>query len=115
MSEVEFTSNLLVRSKVEFTSNSLEKTEVKFTFRIGDTDGTIVNFLEKTITEINGVRTKSAISDFIRYEFLASDAKKFRNYVSDNTPGLDMDYEFEGEDGSTFISGFPIGTDFFWF
>jgi hypothetical protein len=75
----------------------------------------ISEFLERSITQINDTRNLEDIKNFIRYEFLARDAKKFRSHVAQNIPDLDMKYEFEGEDGSTFISGFPIGTDFFWF
>jgi hypothetical protein len=75
----------------------------------------ISEFLLETIHEVNGNRDRDAIQDFIRYEFLANDAKQFRDYISSNLPGLDMSYEFEGEDGSTFRSTFPIGSDLFWF
>ena len=75
----------------------------------------ISEFLLETIHEVNGNRDRDAIQDFIRYEFLANDAKQFRDYISANLPGLDMSYEFEGEDGSTFRSTFPIGSDLFWF
>jgi hypothetical protein len=63
---------------------------------------TISEFLLKTITEVNGERDSAIIDQFIRYEFLAMDAKKFRQYISDNFPGIDMEYEFVGEDGGTF-------------
>jgi hypothetical protein len=75
----------------------------------------ISEFLLETIHEVNGNRDRDSIQDFIRYEFLANDAKQFRDYISSNLPGLDMSYEFEGEDGSTFRSTFPIGSDLFWF
>jgi hypothetical protein len=93
--------------------------DVKLKFRFLSTgdgeDLKISEFLERTITQINETRNAEDIKNFIRYEFLARDAKKFRTYVADNVPNLDMQYEFEGENGSTFIAGFPIGTDFFWF
>jgi hypothetical protein len=76
---------------------------------------TISEFLSATITEVNGNRDKTEIDNFIRYEFLSKNAKEFRKYIAANLPGLDMTYEFEGEDGSTFNSTFPIGTDLFWF
>jgi hypothetical protein len=46
---------------------------------------------------------------------MSIDAKKFRNYMFTNMPGLDLTFEFEGEDGSTFSSGFRFGADLFWF
>lgn len=90
--------------------------DIKFTFiNKNISELTVSEFLLETITEINGSREKSDIEQFIRYEFLSKDAKAFRNYISKNQPGIDMTYDFEGEDGSTFNSTFPIGPDLFWF
>ena len=92
-------------------------TQLKFRF-LSTGDGEelkISEFLERTIMQVNDSRNLEDIKNFIRYEFFAKDSKKFRTYVVNNIPDLDMKYEFEGEDGSTFIAGFPIGTDFFWF
>jgi hypothetical protein len=99
----------------EFLYQVNNDTQLKFTYRIKNTDTTISNFLLNSITEINGDRSKDNIQSFIKYEFLAGESKEFRKYISDNTPGLNMSYEFEGENGSTFNTRFPIGTDFFWF
>ena len=65
--------------------------------------------------QVNDSRNLEHIKNFIRYEFLAIDSKKFRTHVMSNIPDLELKYEFEGEDGGTFIAGFPISTDFFWF
>jgi hypothetical protein len=93
-----------------------DNTIIKFTYiNQNISELTISEFLLATIKSVNGDREQSDIENFIRYEFLAKDAKNFRNYISENLPGLDMAYEFEGEDGGTFISTFPIGSDFFWF
>jgi hypothetical protein len=86
----------------------------RFTKNINE-EHSISQLLEYAIQEINGNRNKSFISEYIKYSFLASDAKKFRTYMGDNVPGLDLNLEFEGEDGSTFKSGFQLGTDLFWF
>ena len=98
-----------------FTSNGTP-TELKFVYLNNDASKLkISEFLSNSITEVNGNRVKADIDHFIRYEFLSKDAKAFRNYISTNTPGLDFIYEFEGEDGGTFKSTFPIGPDLFWF
>ena len=101
----------------EFNYTLADNTNLKFKFLLtGDNDDLkISEFLERTITQVNDSRKLEDIQDFIRYKFMARDSKIFRTYITDNTPNMIMDYEFEGEDGSTFISGFPIGTDFFWF
>ena len=76
---------------------------------------TVSDYLKNIITQVNDSRDATAIEDFIRYEFFAADAKQFRKFVSENTPGLNLIVEFEGEDGSTFSAGFPIGPELFWF
>jgi hypothetical protein len=78
-------------------------------------DSTISSFLKAVITQVNSDRSATAIEHFIRYEFLSIDAKKFRKYLASNTPGLDLTISIEGEDGSTFNVGFPIGSQLFWF
>lgn len=101
----------------EFDYTVSHDTKLKFRFlSTGDGENLkLSEFLERTITQINETRNLEDIKNFIRYEFLAKDSRPFRTYVANNIPDLDMKYEFEGEDGSTFITGFPIGSDFFWF
>jgi hypothetical protein len=101
----------------EFEYTLEDGTNLKFKFLLNGEDEnlTISQFLEHTIMQVDDSRKKEDIQDFIRYKFFAKDAKVFRKYINDKTPSVIMDYEFEGEDGSTFIAGFPIGTDLFWF
>lgn len=100
----------------EFSYSVNDNISLKFKYSTSSlTDPKITEFLKNIITEINGKRDSESIDTFIRYEFLAADAKTFRKFVVDNAPGLDFLYKFEGEDGSTFTSTFPIGPDFFWF
>jgi hypothetical protein len=117
--------NLLKNSDFELISDDAgefeytleDGTNLKFKFLLNGEDEnlTISQFLEHTIMQVDASRKKEDIQDFIRYKFFAKDAKVFRKYINDKTPSVIMDYEFEGEDGSTFIAGFPIGTDLFWF
>ena len=109
--------NLQSDDNGEFDYALTDGTKVKFKFlSTGDTqDLTISEFLARTITQINDTRDTDAIRDFIRYKFLARESKQFRKYIIDNTPSITMSYDFEGEDGSTFTSGFPFGLDVFWF
>jgi len=109
--------NLQSDDNGEFDYTLTDSTKVKFKFlSTGDTqDLTISEFLARTITQINDTRDTDAIRDFIRYKFLARESKQFRKYIIDNTPSITMSYDFEGEDGSTFTSGFPFGLDVFWF
>ena len=101
----------------EFSYITDSGSELKFKFLLiaDSTNLSVSEFLERTITQVDDSRKLDDIKDFIRYKFLALESKKFRKFIEDNTPELDMNYEFEGEDGSTFISRFPIGSDLFWF
>jgi hypothetical protein len=89
---------------------------IKFSYLGRDTSNmTISETLKTIICQVDDSRTPEQIDEFIRYEFLARDAKEFRKFYADNAPGLDLTYEFEGEDGGTFKAGFRLGTDLFWF
>lgn len=77
-------------------------------------DITISGLLKQIIREVNGKRDANEIENFIRYEFLSSDSKKFREYYIKNTPRLDYNYEFEGENGDTFTTTFQVGANLFW-
>ena len=95
---------------------SVGDSTIKFAYNVPDlVDLSPSKFLNVVIKQVNDSRTTESIEHFIRYQFLAKDAKQFRTYYIDNAPTLDMTVEFEGEDGGTFRSGFQIGTDFFWF
>jgi hypothetical protein len=91
-------------------------TTIKFTYLYDALeDMPVSEIMKQMICEVNGDRSDAIIDEFIRYKFMSFNAKPFRKYVKDNAPGLDLSYEFEGEDGSTFKSGFPLGADLFWF
>ncbi len=90
--------------------------QIKFSYFVPTNGSTsVTGFLKNYIREVNGERSEERIDEFIRYEFLANDSRLFRQYVTLNAPGIDYTYEFEGEDGGTFIAPFQIGSDLFWF
>ena len=60
------------------------------------------------------LRKSDEIDHFLKYEFLVKDSKEFQSYILDNTPTILFEYEFEGDDGSTFTAGFQVGANFFW-
>jgi hypothetical protein len=78
-------------------------------------NATVSQILKRIIRQVGTTRSESDIEHFIRYEFLASDAKEFRTFYIKNAPGINYEYDFEGEDGGTFKSRFQIGADIFWF
>jgi len=79
------------------------------------TNVTISQMLQTIIKQVNQSRSNSDIENFIRYEFMSKDAKDFRQFYVKNLPGIDLTYEFEGENGGTFTTGFQLGSDLFWF
>ena len=109
--------NLQSDDNGEFDYELPNGTKLKFKFLATGDDKNLKTseFLERSITQIDNSRNAAEIQEFIRYKFFAKDSKKFRDFIADSMPDLIMRYEFEGEDGSTFSSGFPLGTDFFWF
>jgi hypothetical protein len=99
----------------EFVYQVDNSTTLKYKLLINESTTTVSDLLKKIITQINDTRDPAAIENFIRYEFLAMDAKRFRKHIQEVTPDLDLTVEIEGEDGSTFSTGFPIGPELFWF
>jgi hypothetical protein len=109
--------NLVSDDNGEFDYALADGTVLKFKF-LSNSDNDELNvseFLARTITQINDNRSNEHIREYIRYNFLAREAKQFRTYIIQNTPSVVMSYEFEGENGGTFNSGFPFGADVFWF
>ena len=113
--------NLESDSNGEFEYHINEKTTIKFSFltqketkQITEVQA-ISKMLQGLIKQVNASRSKTDIENFIRYEFMARDAKQFRNYVQENAPGINLELEFEGEKGGTFTSKFQLRPDFFWF
>jgi hypothetical protein len=107
--------NLQPDANGEFTYETSDGNVLKFSYLYKTNVDTISELLARIIRQVDDSRNPEDIEHFIRYEFLAGESKKFRKFVIDNAPGLDFRYEFEGEDGGTFIAGFPIGSDLFWF
>jgi hypothetical protein len=105
----------------EFDYEINADTKIKFSFlrskhnKKSVDEQLVSNMLNNMITEVNGSRKHDDIVDFIRYTFLARDAKKFRDWVQSNSPGINLEIKFEGETGDTFTSKFQLGSDIFWF
>ena len=105
--EFSYEINTDLTIKFNFISNKTAKTI--------NENNPISDLLFNMITQVRDKRDEETIKKFIRYEFLARDAKQFRKYIENNTPGLILETEFVGEDGSTFTAGFQVGADLFWF
>ena len=75
----------------------------------------ITTRLKRTITSIDGDTDRGNIQRFVTSEFLAQDARAFREYMSQVTPDVDMSYTFTNpEDGSEKEITVPMTVDFFW-
>jgi hypothetical protein len=103
----------------EFTYTA-EGIDIKFRFinkrevdSISD-DHTVSDFLLRTITEVNGSRIPHDIENFIRYQMTPLESRAFRRYISENMPGVNLEAQFEGENGGTFTAGFPLRSDLLW-
>jgi hypothetical protein len=107
--------DLVADDNGEFSYTLSTGAEIKFAYLKTVNTTAITDLLKQLVTEVDGNRTKERIDDFIRYEFLARDSRTFREFVTNKAPGLNFEYEFEGEDGGTFTAGFPVGADLFWF
>jgi hypothetical protein len=111
--------NITSNSNAEFTYEAPD-IDIKFRFltkRDVDTiseDHMISDFLAKSITEVNGMRTAIEIENFIKYQLTPKESRDFRRYIAENTPGVNLEATFEGENGSTFTAGFPLRSDLLW-
>jgi len=73
----------------------------------------LTNRLEKQIVEVDGNRDPNYIGKYIQF-MPAYDSLKFREYVDNIEPGIDMTVDVEGPSGEPFRSTLPIGLNFFW-
>ena len=71
--------------------------------------------LKHQIVSINGDRSQKAIRDFIDNQFLARDARAFRNYLNLIQPDVDLSFDLTFNDGTVVEDvTIPIGVGFFW-
>jgi hypothetical protein len=74
----------------------------------------IVTRLRYMILSVNGDSDKKTINEFVNYNFLAKDARAFREYIASISPGLDLKYKYELENGVEEDINIPITVNFFW-
>lgn len=116
--QFKLTSN--VHGEFEFIT-PIQKHNIKFKYlplsvtKLINDEHPISGLIKNAITEVNGNRDRAYIEQFVRYELIGGDSRKFREYMADNLPGLDLNLQFEGENGSTFSSKFQLGSELLWF
>jgi len=127
------TDNLVSQGKNEFTFK-FPSTNNKITFKLlthkdeQDIDKEIkglkkihpkenfelVTRLKYMITSINGDSSLETINNFVNKGLLARDAKAFREYVATISPGIDLKYTYQSENGVEEDINIPITLNFFW-
>jgi len=78
-------------------------------------DTQLTTRLYQMIDAIDGNTDRKFIKLFVENEFRALDSRKFREYVNEIQPGIDMDIDVVDEEtGDSFRTSVAIGLDFFW-
>ena len=86
----------------KFTKNKNETSEV-------------TTRLKYVIKALDGDEDRARIKSFVDKELLARDSLAFREHIKENTPDLDMTFNFESEDtGYEERMTIPLGVDFFY-
>ena len=71
--------------------------------------------LKYVIQALDGDSDKGAIKKFVDTQLLARDSLALRNHIRDNSPDIDLTFNFESEDtGYTERMALPLGVDFFY-
>lgn len=86
----------------------------KFTKNKNET-AEVTTRLKYVIKALDGDDDRARIKSFVDKELLARDSLAFREHIKENTPDLDMTFNFESEDtGYTERMTIPLGVDFFY-
>ena len=91
-----------MKSMKKFSKNKNETTE-------------ITTRLKYVIKSLDGNEDRARIKSFVDKELLARDSLALREHIRENTPDLDMTFNFESEEtGYTERMTIPLGVDFFY-
>jgi hypothetical protein len=75
----------------------------------------ITTRLKKMIVSIDGNEDRQTINKFVDQQLLSKDSLAFRSYVKENTPDIDLSFDFECEDCQhNERMGIPLSVSFFW-
>ena len=77
-------------------------------------DPAVTTRMKRAIVAVDGDREIANIRKFVDTEFLSIDALKFRSYLADMTPDVDMVYSQTISDGSEEEMTVPMTVQFFW-
>lgn len=105
--------SLLTHNDEQNIDNELKAVK-KFTKNKNET-AEVTTRLKYVIKAIDGEEDRAKIKSFVDRELLARDSLAFREFIKENTPDLDMTFNFESEDtGYEERMTIPLGVDFFY-
>ncbi len=105
--------SLLTHNDEQNIENELKAVK-KFTKNKNET-AEVTTRLKYVIKSIDGEEDRAKIKSFVDRELLARDSLAFREFIKENTPDLDMTFNFESEDtGYEERMTIPLGVDFFY-
>ena len=82
--------------------------------KTGNTSEITTRF-KRMILSVDGNEEKSVINKFVDTEFLSKDSLAFRNKVKENTPDIDMSFDYVCENcNHGERMGIPLSVSFFW-
>lgn len=71
--------------------------------------------LKKMIVSVDGNEDRQIVNKFVDQQLLSKDSLAFRSYVKENTPDIDLSFDFECNDCShNERMGIPLSVSFFW-
>ena len=85
----------------------------KFT-KAGGVEPEITTRMKRAIVSVDGNTDKGEINRFVDVEFLAQDARKFRENLGSVSPDVDMKYMYISDDGTETEVTVPMTVGFFW-
>lgn len=108
------TTDRVIKYKL-LTSGDVDAIErhAKSLSKVSDIDRTLTTRLKHMIVEVDGNSEQSVVNNFVDNEFFAVDSRSFREYISNNTPDIDLDISIE-VDGEQVEITVPMTVRFFW-
>ena len=85
----------------------------KFT-KAGGVEPEITTRMKRSLISVDGNTDRGEINRFVDVEFLAQDARKFREYLGSVSPDVDMKYMYTSDDGTETEVTVPMTVNFFW-
>ena len=85
----------------------------KFT-KAGGVEPEITTRMKRSITSVDGDSDRGEVNRFVDVEFLAQDARAFRDNLGSVSPDVDMKYMYISDDGTETEVTVPMTVNFFW-